>query len=84
MELTIRRQRGMGERSRDWFSELPLWQQAAMVGVPLAVATLAVAGRRRLWQALGLVASAVEGAADTVEDAAEDIRDTARERAAVG
>jgi hypothetical protein len=47
------------------------------------VAGLVYVGRRRLWQGVGLVASAVEEVADTVEDAAEDLRDTARERAAV-
>jgi hypothetical protein len=83
MELSIRRQQGLTERSRDWFSELPPWQRAAVVGIPLAVAAVAVAGRRRLWQALGFVASAVEEVADTVEDTAENVRDTARERAAI-
>ena len=83
MELRIRRQQGLAERGRGWFAELPLWQRAAVVGVPLAVGAVAVVGRRRLWQALGFVATAVEEVADTVEDAAEDLRDTARERSAV-
>jgi hypothetical protein len=83
MELSIRRQQGLVERSRGWFADLPLWQRLAVVGVPLAVGALAFAGRRRLWQTLGFVASAVEEVADTVEDAAEDLRDTARERSAV-
>jgi len=67
-----------------WLAELPAWQRVAVVAVPAAgVAGLVYAGRRRVWQGVGLVASAVEEVADTVEDAAEDLRDTARERAAV-
>ena len=66
-----------------WVSELPRWQQAAVLAVPTAgVVALGFALRRRLWQAVGLLASAVEEVADTVEDAAESVRDTARERAA--
>jgi hypothetical protein len=67
-----------------WLGELPAWQRVAVVAIPAAgVAGLVYVGRRRLWQGVGLVASAVEDVADTVEDAAEDLRDTARERAAV-
>ena len=59
------------------------WRRLGLLIVPLAgLAALAYVGRRRLWQGVGLVASAVEEVADTVEDAAEDLRDTARERAA--
>jgi hypothetical protein len=55
----------------------------------VAVAAVAAAGllglayivRRRLWQAVAVVADAVEEVADTVEDAAEDVRDAARARA---
>jgi hypothetical protein len=66
-----------------WLSELPAWQRAAVLAVPVGgVVALGYAGRRRLWQAVALVASAVEEVADTVEDAAEDLRDAARERAA--
>jgi hypothetical protein len=81
MEMTFRR-RSRGQRWFGWLGELPLWQQAAIVAVPLGVTAIAVAGRRRLWQGVGLAASAVEEVADTVEDAAENVRDTARERAA--
>jgi hypothetical protein len=81
MELTFRR-RSRQQRWLGWVDELPLWQRTAIVAVPLGVAAIAVAGRRRLWQGLGFVASAVEEVADTVEDAAENVRDTARERAA--
>jgi hypothetical protein len=67
-----------------WLGELPTWQRVAVVAIPAAgAAGLVYAGRRRVWQGVGLVASAVEEVADTVEDAAEDLRDTARERAAV-
>jgi hypothetical protein len=81
MEMTFRR-RSRRQRWLGWLEELPPWQRAAIVALPLGVAAIAVAGRRRLWQGVGLVASAVEEVADTVEDAAEDIRDAARERAA--
>jgi cytochrome c-type biogenesis protein CcmH/NrfG len=57
--------------------------------VYIAVAAVVAAGlvglaylvRRRLWQAVAVVADAVEEVADTVEDAAEDVRDAARARA---
>jgi len=57
--------------------------------VQVAVAAVAAAGllglayivRRRLWQAVAVVADAVEEVADTAEDAAEDVRDAARARA---
>jgi hypothetical protein len=81
MEMTFRR-RSRRQRWLGWLEELPPWQRAAIVALPLGVAAIAVAGRRRLWQGVGLVASAVEEVADTVEDAAEDLRDTAKERAA--
>ena len=81
MEMTFRR-RSRRQRWLGWLEELPPWQRAAIVALPLGVAAVAVAGRRRLWQGVGLVASAVEEVADTVEDAAEDLRDTAKERAA--
>jgi hypothetical protein len=81
MEMTFRK-RKRARRWLGWLEELPPWQRAAVVAIPLGVAALAVAGRRRLWQGVGLVASAVEEVADTVEDAAEDVRDAARERAA--
>jgi hypothetical protein len=58
------------------------WRWLLVVPAAAGVAAVAYAGRRRLWQAVGLVASAVEEVADTVEDAAEDLRDAARERAA--
>jgi hypothetical protein len=56
--------------------------RVALIGAGIAALLgLAYVGRRRLWQALGLVADAVEEVADTVEDAAEDVRDFARARA---
>jgi hypothetical protein len=76
--MRLRRRRRLA-----WLRELPPWQQAAVVAVPAAgIVALGYGWRRRLWQAVGLVASAVEEVADTVEDAAETVRDTARERAA--
>jgi hypothetical protein len=81
MELRIRRQEGMAGRWGGWFKELPPWQRAAVIGIPLAVGALALVARRRAWQGVAVVASAVEEVADTVEDAAENLRDTARERA---
>jgi hypothetical protein len=81
VEMRYRRRKGT-RRWLGWLEELPAWQRAVLVAAPVGVAALAYAGRRRLWQGIGLVASAVEEVADTVEDAAEDLRDTARERAA--
>jgi hypothetical protein len=55
--------------------------RVALIGAGIAaLLALAYLGRRRLWQALGLVADAVEEVADTVEDAAEDVRDYAQAR----
>jgi hypothetical protein len=80
MVMTFRRQ-SRRQRWFGWLEELPPWQRAALVAIPVGVAAIAVAGRRRLWQGVGLFASAVEEVADTVEDAAEDVRDYARARA---
>jgi hypothetical protein len=81
--MRFRRRKG-ARVSLGWLAELPTWQRVAVVAIPAAgVAGLVYVGRRRVWQGVGLVASAVEEVADTVEDAAEDLRDTARERAAV-
>jgi hypothetical protein len=77
------RRRRRAWRQLGWLRELPPWQRAAVLTVPAGgVAALGYVLRRRLWQAVGLVAAAVEEVADTVEDAAEDLRDIARERAA--
>jgi hypothetical protein len=63
--------------------ELPPTGRAAAIAVPLAfLAAVAYAGRRRLWQALGLAAEAIEEVADTIEDAAEDLGEAAEARAA--
>ena len=80
MEMTFRR-RSRARRSLGWLEELPPWQRAAVVAVPVGLLALAFVARRRMWQGVALVASAVEEVADTVEDAAEDLRDAARERA---
>jgi divalent metal cation (Fe/Co/Zn/Cd) transporter len=59
--------------------------RAAVIAVAAAgVLALAYVARRRLFQALAVVADAVEEVADTVEDAAEDVRDFARARAEAG
>jgi hypothetical protein len=79
--MTFRR-RSRVERWLGWLGQLPGWQRAAVVGVPVAgIAALAYAGRRRVWQGVAVVADAVEEVADTVEDAAEDLADAARDRA---
>jgi hypothetical protein len=81
MEMTFRK-RSRARRGLGRLEGLAPWQRAAVVAVPAAVLTLVVVARRRMWQGVALVASAVEEVADTVEDAAEDLRDAARERAA--
>jgi hypothetical protein len=81
MEMTFRR-RSRRQRWFGWLEELPPWQRAAVVAVPVGVLGLTLVARRRMWQGVALVASAVEEVADTVEDAAETVRDAARERAA--
>jgi hypothetical protein len=81
MEMTFRRR----NRTRRWLGrleELTPWQRAAVVAVPAGLVAIAFVARRRMWQGVALVASAVEEVADTVEDAAEDLRDAARARAA--
>ena len=82
MDITFRRE-SRRDRWLGWFDELPPWQQAAVVAVPAGLVALALVARRRAWQSVALVATAVEEVADTVEDAAESVRDTAREKAAV-
>ena len=70
-------------RAGDTLAEAPRWQQAAALAVPaVAIALLAYAGRRRLFQAAALAAEAVEEVADTVEDFAEDVGEAARAKAA--
>ena len=78
--MTFRRRKG-ARPWLGWLEELPPWQRAAVVAVPVGVVAVAYVARRRVWQGVAVVASAVEEVADTVEDAAEDLRDTARERA---
>jgi hypothetical protein len=74
------RRRSRSEKLLDRIGELSWWQRAAPLAVP-AVGAVVLTGRRRMWHGLALVASAVEGVADTIEDAAEGLRDTARKRA---
>jgi hypothetical protein len=80
MEMTFRR-RSRARRWLGWLEELPPWQRAAVVAVPAGLVAVTLVARRRMWQGVALVASAVEEVADTVEDAAESVRDAARERA---
>ena len=70
---------------------LPPGRRAAVIALPLALAALAYAGRRRVWQGVALAAEGVEevfdvieDAADFVEDAAEDLADAARAKAGRG
>ena len=81
MDITFRRE-SKRDRWLGWFDELPPWQRVAVVAVPTGLIAIAVVARRRAWQGVALVATAVEEVADTVEDAAESVRDTAREKAA--
>ncbi len=74
------RRRSRSEKLLKRIGELPWWQRAAPLAVP-AVGAVVLTGRRRMWHGLALVASAVEGVADTIEDAAEGLRDAARKRA---
>jgi hypothetical protein len=74
------RRRSRSEKLLERLGELPWWQRAAPLAVP-ALGAAVFAGRRRMWQGLALVASAVEEVADTIEDAAEGLRDAARKRA---
>ena len=57
------------------FTSLPPAARIAVVAAPLAVAAVALAGRRRLWQAAALVAEGVEEVADAIEDATDAIGD---------
>jgi hypothetical protein len=59
----------------------PVAYVAVAVVTAAGVVGLAYLVRRRMWQAVAVVADAVEEVADTVEDAAEDVRDAARARA---
>jgi hypothetical protein len=78
------RKRSRSERWLERIGQVPWWQRSTALAVPAAAVVGAVAyrGRRRVWQGVALVASAVEEVADTIEDAAEALRDGARRRAA--
>ena len=77
------RRRSRSERWLERIGHVPWWQRSAALAVPAAAAFGAIAyrGRRRVWQGIALVASAVEEVADTIEDGAEALRDGARKRA---
>ena len=74
------RRRSRSEKLLERIGDLPWWQRAAPLAIP-ALGAAAFAGRKRVWQGLALMASAVEEVADTIEDAAEGFRDAARKRA---
>jgi hypothetical protein len=77
------RRRSRSERWLDRIGDVPWWQRSTALAVPVgaALGALAYRGRRRVWQGIALVASAVEEVADTIEDGAEALRDGARKRA---
>jgi hypothetical protein len=65
--------------------QLPSWRLVAAAAIPLAaLALVALVARRRFFQGVALLASAVEEVADTVEDAAEDLAEAAEARAKRG
>ena len=77
------RRRTRARRWLGWLEELPAPRRLAVVALPLAgLVALGYVARRRMLQAIAIVAEAVEEVADTVEDAAEDLAEAARERAA--
>jgi hypothetical protein len=77
------RKRSRSEQLLDRIAAVPWWQRATALAVPAAagLAAAVYARRKRVWQGIALVASAVEEIADTIEDAAEALRDGARKRA---
>ena len=60
---------------------LPPARRAAVIAIPVALAAIAYAGRRRVWEAAALAAEGVEEVADAIEDAAEDFADAAKAKA---
>ena len=60
------RRRSRSEKLLERIGELPWWQRAAPLAVP-AFGAAVFASRRRIWQGMVLVASAVEDAANTVK-----------------
>jgi hypothetical protein len=78
----ILRRRSRAEQLAAEVKDVSPVQRAAVVALAVAgLLALTYIGRRRLFQAIAVLADVVEEAADTVEDAAEDVRDFARERA---
>jgi hypothetical protein len=77
------RKRSRSEQVLEHLAEVPWWQRATALAVPVAAAIGATvyAQRRRVWKGIALAAGAVEEVADTIEDAAEALRDGARRRA---
>ena len=72
--------RAAGLRSALRRAATPLVAAGVVGGVAFA-GLLVYAAKRRGWDALALIANAVEEVADTVEDAAEDLGDAARAKA---
>jgi cytochrome c-type biogenesis protein CcmH/NrfG len=78
----LRRRRSRADRLAEEVKDAPVVVRVAaaafVAGVLLALAYVV---RRRVWQAVAVVADAVEEVADTVEDAAEDLAEAAAARA---
>jgi C4-dicarboxylate-specific signal transduction histidine kinase len=88
-KIPLRRSRSSRFRTlypvRQRQSQLPSWRLVAAAAIPLAaLVVVALVARRRFFQGVALLASAVEEVADTVEDAAEDLAEAAEARAKRG
>jgi divalent metal cation (Fe/Co/Zn/Cd) transporter len=78
----LRRRRSRTDRFAEEVKDTPVvLRVAAAAFVTGGLLALAYVVRRRLWQAVAVVADAVEEVADTVEDAAEDLAEAAAARA---
>ena len=77
------RKRSRSEQLLERLADVPWWQRATALAVPVAgaVGATVYAQRRRVWKGIALAAGAVEGVADTIEDAAEGLGAGARRRA---
>jgi divalent metal cation (Fe/Co/Zn/Cd) transporter len=76
------RRRSRADRFTEEVKDTPVVVRIAAVAVVAGgLLALAYVVRRRLWQAVAVVADAVEEVADTVEDAAEDLAEAAAARA---
>jgi hypothetical protein len=85
-KIPLRRSRSSRFRTlypvRQRQQQLPSWRLVAAAALPIVgLAVIALVARRRFFQGVALVASAVEEVADAVEDAAEDLAEAAEARA---